>query len=115
MRHIWVTRGNFLGSRATILIDRRSSNSTLAQNPVPGGTGAAPYARPQGSAYKFWRWNLFSVTTRRKRLLASSILCGFMLPAAGAWAQQAAAPSDAAQVEEIVVTGSRIARPDLTS
>jgi iron complex outermembrane recepter protein len=38
-----------------------------------------------------------------------------MLPAAGAWAQQAAAPSDSAQVEEIVVTGSRIARPDLTS
>ena len=57
---------------------------------------------------------MFSVATRRKRLLASSILCGFMLPAAGAWAQQAT-PDESAQVEEIVVTGSRIARPDLTS
>jgi len=37
-----------------------------------------------------------------------------MLPAAGAWAQQAT-PDESAQVEEIVVTGSRIARPDLTS
>lgn len=35
-----------------------------------------------------------------------------MLPAAAAWAQQAEEP---AQVEEIVVTGSRIARADLTS
>lgn len=50
--------------------------------------------------------------SRRKRLLASSILCGVMLPAAAAWAQQAEEP---AQVEEIVVTGSRIARADLTS
>lgn len=50
--------------------------------------------------------------SRRKSLLASSILCGVMLPAAAAWAQQAEEP---AQVEEIVVTGSRIARPDLTS
>jgi len=38
-----------------------------------------------------------------------------MLPAAGAWAQQAATPDESAQVEEIVVTGSRIARADLTS
>jgi outer membrane receptor protein involved in Fe transport len=38
-----------------------------------------------------------------------------MLPAASAWAQQAAAPGESAQVEEIIVTGSRIARPDLTS
>jgi iron complex outermembrane receptor protein len=37
-----------------------------------------------------------------------------MLPAAGAWAQQAT-QDESAQVEEIVVTGSRIARPDLTS
>ena len=37
-----------------------------------------------------------------------------MLPAVSAWAQQAT-PDEAAQVEEIVVTGSRIARPDLTS
>jgi len=50
--------------------------------------------------------------SRRKSLLASSILCGVMLPAAAAWAQQAEEP---AQVEEIVVTGSRIARADLTS
>ncbi|ADG11729.1 TonB-dependent receptor [Caulobacter segnis ATCC 21756] len=54
------------------------------------------------------------IVSRRKRLLASSILCGVMLPAVSAWAQQA--PSEEpAQVEEIVVTGSRIARPDLTS
>lgn len=50
----------------------------------------------------------------RKRLLATSVLCGVLLPAAGAFAQTA--PADAvAQVEEIVVTGSRIARPDLVS
>lgn len=36
-----------------------------------------------------------------------------MLPAVGAWAQQTT--EEPAQVEEIVVTGSRIARPDLTS
>ena len=83
----------------------------------PGSRGdrGSVDAHPQGPAYKFWRWNLFSVSTTRKRLLASSILCGVMLPAAGAWAQQAAPASESAQVEEIVVTGSRIARPDLTS
>lgn len=116
LRHILVTGGNFLGIRAVWLIDQRSSNSTLARKTrFQGGQGERRTLNPQGSAYKFWRWNLFSVTTRRKRLLASSILCGFMLPAAGAWAQQAATPDESAQVEEIVVTGSRIARPDLTS
>ncbi|ACL96375.1 TonB-dependent receptor [Caulobacter vibrioides NA1000] len=55
---------------------------------------------------------MLGFVSRRKSLLASSILCGVMLPAAAAWAQQAEEP---AQVEEIVVTGSRIARPDLTS
>jgi len=49
----------------------------------------------------------------RKRLLASTLLCGVIAPAvvaSPAFAQEA--PS---AVEEIVVTGSRIARPDLTS
>ncbi|OYX05733.1 MAG: TonB-dependent receptor [Caulobacter vibrioides] len=55
---------------------------------------------------------MLGFVSRRKSLLASSILCGVMLPAAAAWAQQAEEP---AQVEEIVVTGSRIARADLTS
>ncbi|PHY17202.1 TonB-dependent siderophore receptor [Caulobacter sp. BP25] len=56
---------------------------------------------------------MLGFVSRRKSLLASSILCGVMLPAVGAWAQQAT--EESAQVEEIVVTGSRIARPDLTS
>jgi iron complex outermembrane receptor protein len=56
---------------------------------------------------------MFNAMSTRKRLLATSVLCGALLPAVGAFAQTA--PADTAQVEEIVVTGSRIARPDLVS
>ncbi|AYV46907.1 TonB-dependent receptor [Caulobacter flavus] len=49
----------------------------------------------------------------RKRLLASTLLCGVIAPAMVA--SPAFAQEDPAAVEEIVVTGSRIARPDLTS
>lgn len=57
---------------------------------------------------------MFNAMSIRKRLLATSVLCGALLPAAGAFAQTAPA-AETAQVEEIVVTGSRIARPDLVS
>lgn len=57
---------------------------------------------------------MFNAISTRKRLLATSVLCGALLPAAGAFAQTAPA-AESAQVEEIVVTGSRIARPDLVS
>ena len=58
-----------------------------------------------------------SALSTRNRLLASTIFCGALLPAmvaTSAFAQAAAAP-ETAVVEEIVVTGSRIARPDLVS
>jgi iron complex outermembrane receptor protein len=54
----------------------------------------------------------------RKRLLATTVLCGAIAPLAmamPAFAQTAPAAAEAVQVEEIVVTGSRIARPDLVS
>jgi iron complex outermembrane receptor protein len=57
---------------------------------------------------------MFNAMSTRKRLLATSVLCGALLPAVGAFAQTAPA-AETAQVEEIVVTGSRIARPDLVS
>jgi outer membrane receptor protein involved in Fe transport len=57
---------------------------------------------------------MFNAMSTRKRLLATSVLCGALLPAVSAFAQTAPA-AEAAQVEEIVVTGSRIARPDLVS
>jgi outer membrane receptor protein involved in Fe transport len=57
---------------------------------------------------------MFNAMSTRKRLLATSVLCGALLPTAAAFAQTAPAP-EAAAVEEIVVTGSRIARPDLVS
>lgn len=57
---------------------------------------------------------MFNAISTRKRLLATSVLCGALLPTVGAFAQTAPAPETAA-VEEIVVTGSRIARPDLVS
>jgi outer membrane receptor protein involved in Fe transport len=57
---------------------------------------------------------MFNAMSTRKRLLATSVLCGALLPAVGAFAQTAPA-AESAQVEEIVVTGSRIARPDLVS
>lgn len=58
-----------------------------------------------------------SALSTRNRLLASTIFCGALLPAmvaTSAFAQTAAA-TETAVVEEIVVTGSRIARPDLVS
>ena len=84
--------------------------------PMPGswrvGGERSPLIR-DGRA-KFLEVELLGIVSRRKSLLASSILCGVMLPAVGAWAQQTST-EEPAQVEEIVVTGSRIARPDLTS
>ena len=55
----------------------------------------------------------------RERLMASSMICGAALAglaASPAAAQQAApAPAAAAEVSEVVVTGSRIPQPNLTS
>ncbi|MFT4250925.1 MAG: TonB-dependent receptor plug domain-containing protein, partial [Caulobacter sp.] len=56
---------------------------------------------------------MLNALSTRKRLLASTLLCGVISPivvASPAFAQE-----EPAAVEEIVVTGSRIARPDLTS
>ncbi|WP_425998617.1 TonB-dependent receptor domain-containing protein [Caulobacter sp. DWR1-3-2b1] len=61
---------------------------------------------------------MFNRLSTRKRLLASTVLCGAIAPLAmamPAFAQTAPAAEEVAQVEEIVVTGSRIARPDLIS
>lgn len=61
---------------------------------------------------------MFNALSTRKRLLATTVLCGAIAPLAmamPAFAQTAPAAEEAAQVEEIVVTGSRIARPDLVS
>jgi len=61
---------------------------------------------------------MFNALSTRKRLLATTVLCGAIAPLAmamPAFAQTAPATEEAAQVEEIVVTGSRIARPDLVS
>ena len=55
--------------------------------------------------------------TSRELMLASSMICGVALlgfSATGA-AAQGAAPAPGAQVEELVVTGSRIPQPNLTS
>jgi iron complex outermembrane receptor protein len=52
-------------------------------------------------------------TTTRERLLASSMICGAAL--LGLSATQAAAQTAPAAVSEIVVTGSRIPTPNLTS
>jgi outer membrane receptor protein involved in Fe transport len=54
----------------------------------------------------------------RERLLASSMICGAALAglaAQPAAAQTAPAPAAAAEVSEVVVTGSRIPQPNLTS
>jgi iron complex outermembrane receptor protein len=56
--------------------------------------------------------------TTRERLLASSVICGAALlglSATQAAAQAAPAATPGAQVSEIVVTGSRIPQPNLTS
>ncbi|WP_419254548.1 TonB-dependent receptor domain-containing protein [Caulobacter sp. ErkDOM-YI] len=61
---------------------------------------------------------MFNALSTRKRLLATTVLCGAIAPMAiamPAFAQTAPAAAEAVQVEEIVVTGSRIARPDLVS
>ena len=60
---------------------------------------------------------ILNALSTRKRLLATTVFCGAMLPALAAMpamAQDTAAQEPVA-VEEIVVTGSRIARPDLVS
>ncbi|MEO8811685.1 MAG: TonB-dependent receptor plug domain-containing protein, partial [Caulobacteraceae bacterium] len=59
-----------------------------------------------------------TLATTRARLLASSMITGAAaLAASGAYAQAApaAAPAAATQVQEFVVTGSRIPQPNLTS
>ena len=53
------------------------------------------------------------INTLRERLLASSIICSAALVAGSAHA--AAAAAAAPEVTEVVVTGSRIAQPNLTS
>lgn len=54
---------------------------------------------------------------KRERLLASTMIAGFALAglAAPAMAQTAPAQEQASQVEDIVVTGSRIRQPNLTT
>jgi outer membrane cobalamin receptor len=59
-----------------------------------------------------------NIQTTRKRLLASSFICGAALmglTATQANAAAAAAPAASAEVSEIVVTGTRIPAPNLTS
>lgn len=51
------------------------------------------------------------INTLRERLLASSIICSAALVAGSAYAAENAAP----EVAEVVITGSRIAQPNLTS
>jgi iron complex outermembrane receptor protein len=53
------------------------------------------------------------INTMRERLLASSMICGAAL--LGLSATQAAAQTTGGEVSEIVVTGSRIPQPNLTS
>jgi len=70
------------------------------------------------AAQKYVGGLMFNALSTRKRLLATTVLCGAIAPLAmamPAFAQTAPAAEEAAQVEEIVVTGSRIARPDLVS
>ena len=57
------------------------------------------------------------ILNKRERLLASTMIAGFALAglAAPAAAQVAAEPEQAAQIEDVVVTGSRIRQPNLTT
>ncbi|NGM50488.1 TonB-dependent receptor [Caulobacter sp. 602-2] len=51
----------------------------------------------------------------RKRLLATTIIGGLAMASAGAAVAQTAPESDSTEIEAVVVTGSRIARPDYVS
>jgi len=55
------------------------------------------------------------ITSIRERLLASSMICGAAVLGLSATQAQAQTASGGAQVSEIVVTGSRIPQPNLTS
>ena len=55
------------------------------------------------------------ISTTRTRLLASTLLMGAATFASPAFAQTAPADQDESAAEEVVVTGSRIARPNLTA
>src|SRR4051794_25425698 len=58
------------------------------------------------------------MNSTRERLLASSMICGAAvlgLSATQAYAAAAAAPAASSEVSEIVVTGTRIPTPNLTS
>jgi len=54
-----------------------------------------------------------NISNIRGRLLASTVVAGALFTALPAYAQEVAAADDSAEDEVIVVTGSRIARPDL--
>ena len=60
-----------------------------------------------------WRIQILKINSMRERLLASSIICSAALLAGQAHAAAAAAAP--AEVSEVVITGSRIAQPNLTS
>src|SRR3569832_1602483 len=65
--------------------------------------------RPQGR--RFRRTHILKTQSTRTRLLASSVICGAAVLASG----QAFAQDNGSNVEEFVVTGSRIPQPNLTS
>jgi outer membrane cobalamin receptor len=60
-----------------------------------------------------WRIKTLKINPTRERLLASSMICGAAF--LGLSATQASAQADSAEVSEIVVTGTRIPSPNLTS
>ena len=56
-----------------------------------------------------------NIQMTRKRLLATTIIGGLAMASAGAAVAQTAPESDTTEIEAVVVTGSRIARPDYVS
>ena len=75
--------------------------------------GAAPAVAPHAPPHL--EGNNLKKPTMRDRLMASSMICGVLtLGVVGAAAAQTAAPADTA-VQEVVVTGTRIQQPNMTS
>ena len=78
-------------------------------------------ARTGGENLSCGDWNMRRVTlnllNKRERLLASTMIAGFALAgmAAPAMAQTAPQTEQASQIEDVVVTGSRIRQPNLTT
>ncbi len=59
--------------------------------------------------------SILNIQMTRKRLLATTIIGGLAMASAGAAVAQTAPESDSTEIEAVVVTGSRIARPDYVS